>query len=119
MTSSPVIDRAAPKPLTIRVQFFGRVRSAAITRHAAARFERALDRFRSQVASLLVRVRDINGSRGGVDQQCSLELQLVDGQRMHFDALDERPEPAINRLARRARSLLSRRDRSKRHRRRR
>ena len=118
MTTSTSIDSVAESPLTIRVQFFGRMRSARITKYAVEKFERTLDRFRGQVASLLVRVRDINGVRGGVDQQCSLELQLIDGGRVHFDARAERAEPALNRLARRARSLMSRRDRHGRRRRR-
>ena len=42
------------------------MRSARITKYAVEKFERTLDRFRGQVASLLVRVRDINGVRGGI-----------------------------------------------------
>ena len=41
------------------------------------RLTRALDHHEKLVKGVRVRLRDANGARGGVDQQCSLEVSLA------------------------------------------
>lgn len=93
-------------PLPVDVRFGGRRRSSWVARFAAMLLDRALTRFRSRIDSATVRVRDVNGRRGGVDQHCSLELRLADGQRLHVEDLAETPKAALQRIVRRARRLL-------------
>jgi hypothetical protein len=66
----------------------------------------ALDRFASRIASVMLRVRDDNGPRGGADQRCSLEIQLVGGRALHLQDVDTSAEKCVHRLARRAARLV-------------
>ncbi len=105
---APTVSNAsAPTPpLPVEVRFAGRPRSHWLARFADLYLNRALHRFRHRVVHALLRVRDINGKRGGVDQQCSLELQLADGHGVFLRELAETPKAALVRLSRRAQRLL-------------
>ncbi|MFK7742330.1 MAG: hypothetical protein AB8H80_18600 [Planctomycetota bacterium] len=102
---SPMKD----SPMKVRVLFFGRAKSRAVANFAVERVEQVLSRFRNRIEEVRVRVRDVNGTRGGEDQQCSLELCLVQGERLHLAELSETPMQALHRLALRARRVLQRR----------
>lgn len=101
-------------PLPVEVHFRGRPRDPSIARLAAERIGRTLARFRGRVASALVRVRDVNADRGGVDQLCSIELALAGGGRIYVTEQADRVERAIARLTPRVRRLLAERHRRRR-----
>jgi hypothetical protein len=101
--------QASSPSVPVRVLFSGRVRSAAVTRWAMARIHRTLHRFQRRIANVLVRIHDVNGHRGGLDQQCSLEIRLVDGQHLYLSDLAETPRRGIARLLQRSRRLLDER----------
>jgi putative sigma-54 modulation protein len=44
--------------------------------HVEQRLQFALNRFQDRVARVAVHLSDINGPRGGLDQQCCLQLRL-------------------------------------------
>lgn len=116
--SEPVSQQrleTSPPSLPVRVLFFGRDRSSAVTRFVIARINRTLHRFHDRIANVVVRIQDINGHRGGCDQKCSFELSLVNGQRLYLSDLAETPRRGISRLLHRTRRLLQER-RNHRHR---
>lgn len=53
-----------------------RASSRWLTRRARRRFAFALRRFEDRVRSLVVRVTDVNGPRGGIDKRCRVTVQL-------------------------------------------
>lgn len=76
----------------------------------------ALHRLESHVRRVDVRLADLNGPRGGVDQRCRVALQLRHhGPEIVAEATDARIEVAIDRaatrVARRLRRLEQRRNR--------
>jgi hypothetical protein len=102
------------EPLPVDVHFAGRARDPSLVRFAADRMARALARFRDRVTSARVRVRDVNGRRGGIDQLCSVELALAEGGRLYLTEQADRVERALARLAQRLRRVLA--ERRRRHR---
>ncbi len=105
--SADVQGASAPTPrLPVEVRFAGRPRSHWLARFADLYLNRALQRHRHRVVHALLRVRDVNGKRGGIDQQCSLALQLVDGQGLFLRELTATPKEAVIRLSRRAQRVL-------------
>ncbi len=73
----------------------------------------ALGRFASRVSKVVVRLGDLNGPRGGVDQQCRIEARLVASARKTTQGQGESMEAAIcsavDRIAGVVRKNLSRR----------
>lgn len=83
-----------------------------IRQHIERRIRFALGRFGAEVDSVLVRLDDINGPRGGVDKRCHI---VVVGSRIGALTVDERDadmiavvERALDRAARSARRSLER-----------
>lgn len=93
--------------LPVEVRFAGRPRSHWLARFVDLYLNRALQRFRPRLQHALLRVRDVNGKRGGVDQQCSLALQLVDGQGIFLRGMASTPKAGVVELTRRAQRLLA------------
>jgi len=74
-----------------------------------ARLERAFARLLHVVKEVRATVRDINGPRGGSDQQASIAIQLVDGTVLFAEARAEHPGAALALAASRARRAALRR----------
>lgn len=86
-----------------------RATSDHLTRLARRRFEFALGRFSGRVHSVAVRVADINGPRGGVDQHCRVTVQLRSPKRtIVVEDLDPDASVAIDRTADRAARAVAR-----------
>ncbi len=49
----------------------------AVKHYAVRRLRFALGRFSSRVGRVVIRISDINGSRGGVDQCCHITADLI------------------------------------------
>lgn len=105
--SSGAVGAAAPTPrLPVEVRFAGRPRSHWLARFADLYLNRALQRFRHRVVHALLRVRDVNGKRGGVDQLQRQRALLVDGQGVFLRELAATPKEGVIRLSRRAQRVL-------------
>ena len=66
-------------------------------------------RFAGRVASLTVRLGDVNGPRGGVDKKCSLAIRLADPKRLIvIEDTDTAAEAAIRRAVDRAGRAVAR-----------
>lgn len=68
----------------------------------------ALGRYASQIRRVEVRLADINGSRGGVDKSCRVEVTLQRGDRVRAESTELRVRDAIDRAAGRAGRRVSR-----------
>ncbi len=81
----------------------------AIVRLARKRLEFGLARFAGRVASLTVRLGDVNGPRGGVDKKCLLAIRLVAPKRVIvIEDTDADAEVAIGRAVERAGRAVAR-----------
>lgn len=56
--------------MRIEVRFRGVGKSDALRQHAVRRIHFALSRFGRAISSVVVRIGDINGPRGGADKRC-------------------------------------------------
>lgn len=61
----------------------------------------ALDRFADRLGLVLVRLTDVNGPRGGVDQRCRIVVQMVPTGRLVVEDMAADPVTAVSRAARR------------------
>lgn len=77
--------------------------------HIAKRLAYALSHGRDLVSSILVRLSDVNGPRGGVDKCCGIELRLKGTSAIAIDDTQADLYVAIDRAAERTRRTLERR----------
>lgn len=76
---------------------------------ARHRMELTLNRFAGSVRSLTVRIGDINGPRGGVDQHCSVVVRLAASRRhIVIDEIAEESGMAVARAAERTARAVAR-----------
>jgi putative sigma-54 modulation protein len=72
----------------------------------------ALDRFAARIAEVTVRFRDINGPKGGVDQQCRIEVATIRSGKLTAQATGRDAEEAVSvaadRIARRLKDGIDR-----------
>ena len=77
-----------------------RATSGWLSRLARRRFELALGRFHARIRSVVVRVTDLNGPRGGVDKRCRVTVQLGAPKRtLVIEDTDPDAAIAIDRVA--------------------
>lgn len=73
----------------------------AIRRYATRRLRFTLGRFTSRVGRIVVRISDINGVRGGVDQVCHISAELLPSGKVVLDQVDADLFTAIDRASER------------------
>lgn len=61
--------------MKIDVRFVGLEPSAALRDHAVRRLHLHLSRFGREVSMVVVRLRDVNGPKGGLDKHCQVSLR--------------------------------------------
>ncbi len=83
--------------------------TAGIRQAVERRVRFALGRYRDVVRSVRVRLRDLNGPRGGVDKTCQLEIALSGHPPLVIAGKDVDLYRAIGRAARRADQQVARR----------
>jgi len=76
--------------------------------YAERRLAFALDRFEDRARRVIIRIRDINGPRRGVDSLCSITLTLRDGRRIEAESVTAWPFASITLAAKRLTSTLRR-----------
>ncbi len=73
------------------------------------RLEFALGRFAGRLGTLNVRLKDLNGPRGGLDKHCQIAVRLERPRRVIvIEEVDAEPEAAISRAAERASRAVAR-----------
>lgn len=85
--------------MEVEVRIQGADLEEAVRKYAARRVRFALGRFASRVGRVLVRVSDINGHRGGVDQRCHIRVDLPSRGQVVLDQVDANVFAAIDRAS--------------------
>jgi ribosome hibernation promoting factor len=77
----------------------------AVRNYTARRLHFALGRFVSRIGRIVVRISDINGVRGGIDQSCHISAELQPSGRVVLDQTDADLFTALPRLTAPAKEL--------------
>ena len=94
--------------MEVEVRIQGTDLGEAIRRYAARRIRFALGRFGSRVGRVTVRISDINGARGGVDQCCHISAEIPPRGEVVLDQVDADLFSAIDRASARVGEALRR-----------
>jgi putative sigma-54 modulation protein len=100
----------------MRVEILGRSKQPGINVVAAVRRSvgHALDRLAPLIRAVKLRIHDLNGPRGGVDQSCQITVTLTDGRQCVASSRAELQTEAIDRaLARAARTIKANLERTR------
>ena len=81
---------------------------ATLRHHIEKRLRFALGRFGRQIQAVKVQLSDLNGPRGGVDQCCRVEVNLVSGGRLIVEDTQSYLYAAISRAAERVGRVVAR-----------
>jgi hypothetical protein len=95
-----------PTDMNIVVSFQDRSPSERLALYARTALAQALDRFDDRIRDVMVRIRDENGPKGGLDQHCSLAVRADAGIELHLHDTDSSPEAALRRLGGRAARMI-------------
>jgi putative sigma-54 modulation protein len=87
--------------MEVEVRIHGTDLADAVRTYAARRIRFALGRFASRVGRIVVRLSDINGVRGGVDQCCHISAELLPSGKVVLDQIDADLFSAIDRASER------------------
>ncbi len=92
--------------------------SQSLRNFVGRRLAFALSRFERRIRQVVVRLDDVNGPRGGHDQQCRIEVKTIPSGELAVRATEVDAETAIGRavirMERRLRSTFDRRQRLRR-----
>ena len=83
--------------------------TAGLHDYLRRRIEFALGRYRDAIRRVTVRLRDLNGPRGGADKQCQLQVELAGQPALVISDTDPDLYVAIGRAAKRADRQVARR----------
>ncbi len=82
--------------MKIAIRFLGLPTSDALRRHAERQAKLHLGRFERELDSVEIRIRDVNGPRGGEDMECKVAAR---GPRVGFNAMAELTSDAYGSVA--------------------
>jgi ribosome-associated translation inhibitor RaiA len=68
--------------MNVSLRIRGASADKALVDHIRKRAALALGRFSPRIGSVLVRLEDLNGPKGGIDKRCSIELTGTFGQQL-------------------------------------
>ena len=80
-----------------------------LTHYSEERVRLALGRIGRRVRQVEVTLRDLNGPRGGIDQECLIRIEVEPAHQIVADARADSPQAAIAEATRRASAALRRR----------
>ncbi len=83
--------------MDVEVRIQGTDLADAIRRYAARRIQFALGRFAGRMGHVVMRISDVNGARGGVDQCCHISVELPPKGRVVLEQVDADLFVAIDR----------------------
>jgi ribosomal subunit interface protein len=88
--------------------------TTAIERHVDRRIRDAIGRASDSVTGTMVRLRDINGTRGGVDKACRVVVRVRGRSAIDVEAVDRNLYPAVDAAAAKLNRALRRHQRRRR-----
>jgi ribosomal subunit interface protein len=80
----------------------------ALRGHIERRITFALGRFARRIRSVLVRVADLNGPRGGIDKHCRVAIVLAPSTTVVLEDKDANVYAAVDRVADKANRYVAR-----------
>lgn len=83
--------------ITIKLRGTDEETRATLREQIARRVDFALERFSEKLGSVLVRLDDLNGPRGGVDKRCQVQLRGPTIGELVFEVVDSAWGAAIDR----------------------
>ena len=89
--AGPSCPRERENPMKIVVRFLGLPPSEPLREHSERQALFHLGRFGQDLRSVDIRIRDVNGPRGGADKQCQV---FATGPHLGFSTLQELSEDA-------------------------
>ena len=92
--------------LAIRGRNLGSTQS--LTGYCLRRVLMGLRRFEGRVGQVTVRLKDVNGPRGGIDKHCQLLVEVTDVGQLVFEAVHSDLSRAIERAVHRAKHGIAR-----------
>jgi ribosome hibernation promoting factor len=87
--------------MEVEVRIQGTDLADAVRTYAARRIRFALGRFISRVGRVVIRISDVNGTRGGVDQCCHISAELLPSGKVVLEQVDADLFVAVDRSAER------------------
>ena len=87
--------------MEVEVRIQGIDLSDMVRNYAARRMHFTLGRFASRVGRVVIRISDVNGTRGGVDQCCRISAELLPSGKVVLEQTDADLFTAIDRAAER------------------
>ncbi len=75
---------------------------AAVRNYAIRRIRFAMGRFASRVGRVIIRISDVNGARGGIDQCCHITAEVLPSGRVVVEQVDADLFAAIDRACERS-----------------
>ncbi len=88
--------------MEVEVRLHGTDMADAVRKYAARRIHFTLGRFASRIRRVVIRISDVNGARGGVDQCCRISAELLPSGTVVSEQTDADLFSAIDRAAERA-----------------
>jgi putative sigma-54 modulation protein len=101
-------NRAGEETMKVEVRVQGTDLADAIRSYAARRIRFALGRFAPRVGRIVVRLSDLNGVRGGVDQCCHISAEILPTGKVVVDRIDADLFSAIDGASERVARAFSR-----------
>jgi ribosome-associated translation inhibitor RaiA len=92
----------------VQIHSRGAQLSDVIRRHVHRRLNFALDRFTDRIGSVIVRIRDLNGPRGGTVKTCCIEVNVMPLGRIVIDETADSVTVAVDKATDRVGSRVSR-----------
>lgn len=80
----------------------------ALRDHIDRRINAALDRFEARISRVTVRLRDLNGPRGGLDKECRIAIKLIPSGELFIEQRDDNLRAAVATAADRAAEVVRR-----------
>ena len=80
----------------------------SLREHIERRINAALDRFEPRISRVTVRLRDLNGPRGGADKECHIAVKLIRSGELFIEQRDDNLHAAVSTAANRAAEVVRR-----------
>ena len=94
--------------MNVEVRIQGTDLAEVVRRYAVRRLRFALGRFASRVGKVTVRITDVNGTRGGVDQCCHVSMERLPSGKLVVEQTDADLLSAIDRAVERVERTFKR-----------
>lgn len=93
--------------MTMQVNVINKKRNLDIERYARERLDLVIGRFADRISHVELHVVDENGTKGGEDKICTIDIKLVPRGQLHVRARNENLYSAIVKAVHRAETVVA------------